>query len=164
MPVLPAGTYQPASASYLDDGGERGSIHFYGKVCTTGNIVAQAAAWAAVLDALDALALGARIRDSYNDESIYAVNKPGNGAAREVSLQIWFKDGTTGQTWSANLPTLNLPLIEYVDNISARDAVDVTTTELVALTDALEAFPVVNPMAQGNAVTVAGYKVIRGMK
>ncbi len=139
-------------------------MHFYGKILTTGNIVAQTAAWADVLTALDALALGARILDTYNDESRYNVGVPTNGAAREIALQVIFKDATTGQTFLANLPTLDISLIEYVDNVGARDAVDPTTTELAALTTALEAFPVVNPTAQANAVNVIGYKVVRGNK
>lgn len=161
---LPAGSYQPASVSYLDAGGERGTFHVFGKILTTGNIVAQTAAWATLLTALDALALGSRVKDSYNDESLYAVARPTNGAAREVALQVWFQDATTGQKFSANLPTIDISLIEYIDNIGARDAVDPSTTEVAALTDALEAFPVVNPEAQSNTVSVVGYKVVRGFK
>jgi hypothetical protein len=161
---LPAGSYQPASISYLDAGGERATFHVFGKILTAANIVAQTAAWATVLTAADALALGARVRDSYNDESLYSVARPTNGAAREVALQVWFRDVTTGQKWSANLPTVDIALIEYIDNIGARDAVDPTTTEVAALTTALEAFPVVNPEAQTNTVEVVGYKVVRGNK
>jgi len=164
MPSMPAGSYQPASASYLDAGGERGSFHIFGTILTTGNIVAQTAAWADVLTALDALALGARIEDTYNDRTLYNVARPVNGAAREIALQVWFQDATTGARWSANLPTLDISLIEYIDNIGAKDAVDPTTTEIAALTTALEAFPVRNPLAQGNTVNVVGYKVVRGNK
>jgi len=164
MPTMPAGSYQPASISYLDAGGERGSMSFYGPILTTGNIVAKAAAWADVLTAADALALGARIEDRYNDQSKYAVSRPTNGAAREVALQVWFQDATTGARWSANLPTIDLSLITYIDNIGARDAVDPSTTEVAALTTALEALPVVNPLAQGNTVNVVGYKIVRGLK
>jgi len=164
MPSMPAGAYQPASASYLDAGGERASFHIFGQILNTGNIVAQTAAWATMLSALDALALGARIRDFYNDESVYSVARPTNGAAREVALQVWFQDDVTGSRWLANLPTLDISLITYINNIGAKDAVDPSTTEVAALTAALEAFPVVNPLAQGNAVSVVGYKVVRGSK
>jgi hypothetical protein len=164
MPSMPAGSYQPASASYLDAGGERAAFHVFGTILTTGNIVAQTAAWADVLAALDALALGARIEDTYNDVSKYSVSRPTNGAAREVALQVWFQDATTGAKWSASLPTVDISLIEYVDNIGAKDAVDPSTTEVAALTAALEAFPVRNPLAQSNTVGVIGYKVVRGMK
>jgi len=164
MPTLPAGSYQPASASYLDAGGERGSFHVYGKIISAANHDAQATAWGNVLTALDALALGARIEDRYDDLSRYSVVPPTNGAAREVSLQVWFQDETSGQKWSANLPTVNLAKISYIDNIGAKDAVDPTTTEVAALTTALEAFPVVNPEAQTHTVHVVGYKVVRGLK
>jgi len=161
---MPAGSYQPCSISYLDAGGERGSMHFFGQILNTGNIVAKTSAWADVLTAADALALGARIEDTYNDQSKYGVSKPTNGAAREIALQVWFQDATTGSKWSANLPTLDISLIEYLDNIGAKDAVDPATTEVAALTAALEALPVVNPLAQGNTVNVVGYKVVRGQK
>ena len=164
MATLPAGSYQDASASYLDAGGERGSFHIFAKTLTAANFDAQTAAWGNVLAALDALALGARIEDVYNDRSRYGVARPTNGAAREVALQVWFQDGVAGSRWSASLPTLDVSLIEYIDNLSAKDAVDPTTAELAALTAALEAFPVVNPLNQAHAVTVVGYKVVRGQK
>jgi len=164
MPTLPAGTYQPASASYVDAGGERTSFHVYGKTITAANHDAQVTAWAAVLTALDALALGARVVDSYDDETRYFAARPTNGAAREVALQVWFQDATSGERWSAQLGTLDISLISYVDNIGAKDAGDPTTTEVAALTTALEAFPVVNPLNQTHVVNVVGYKVIRGNK
>jgi len=163
---LPAGTYQIASASYLDAGGEIGHTSgMYGTVITAANEVAQAAAWASVLGAIDALALGARKSDRYNDKTTYAVARPTNGAAREVALQAIFRDTVNGQTWRGIVvPTLDISLITYVDNAGAKDAVDPSTTEVAALSTALEAFPVVNPYAQANTVVVAGYSVVRGQK
>lgn len=164
MPTLPAGSYQGASVSYLDAGGERGTIHVFGTVLTAANYDAQQTAWSAVLTALDALALGARIEDTYGDTTRYSVARPTNGAAREVSLQVWFQGQTTGSRFSANLPTVDLSLIEYIDNLGAKDAVDPSTTEVAALTAALEAFPVRNPFSQAETVLVVGYKVVRGQK
>lgn len=166
MPTLPAGTYQLASAAYLDAGNERGNTSFYGKVITAANEVAQASAWATVLGAIDALSLGVRAKDTYNDTTTYAAATPTNGAAREIALQAIFRDTTTGQTWPRTVvPCLDPSAVTYVDNIGARDAVIVDDGGLVeALKDALEAFPVVNPYAQANTVVVAGMKVIRGQK
>jgi len=164
MATLPAGSYQPFSISYLDAGGERASMAGYGKILTTGNIVAQTAAWADVLTAADALALGARVTDRYNDESRYAAARPTNGAAREVALQLVWRDDTTGQTGLLNLPTIDISLIEYDPNYGAKDVVLLTTTEVAALVDALEAFPIVNPTAQTNVVHIVGARVIRGGK
>lgn len=165
MPTLPAGTYQLASASYLDAGGELGNASFYGKVVTAANEVAQAAAWATLLGAMDALSLGNRKRDTYNDKTTYSVAKPTNGAAREIKLQAIFRDVTTGTMWPATVvPCLSIGLITYLDNVGAKDAVLMTTTEVAALKTALEAFPVVNPWAQANTVTVVGMKVVRGQK
>jgi len=164
MPVLEAGSYQPCSIGYLDAGGERAAMHFYGKVLTAANFDDQVAAWADVLTAADALAAGNRIVDSYNDESRYSVARPTNGAAREVGLQVIFRDGTTGQTFLATLPTVDISLITYDPNYGAKDVVLLTSTEVAAFISALNAFPVVNPQHQTNTVTVVGMKVIRGGK
>lgn len=165
MPVLAAGTRQIASASYIDAGGEKASFRVYGTVITAANEVAQASAWANVLTAADALVLGNRTRDSYNDETTYAVGRPTNGAAREIALKIIFRDPTTGQTWQSYLPTLNIGLITYDPNYGAKDVVDMTTTEVAALKTALEAFPVHNPYAYANgSIVVVGMQVVRGFK
>jgi len=165
MPTLPAGTYQDASASYLDAGGERGTFHLYGKVITAANEVAQAGTWATLLGAVDALSLGVRARDQYNDTTTYVAARPTNGAAREIALQAIFQDSTTGETWVRTVvPCLDISLISYVDNVGAKDAVDLSTSEVDALITALNAFPVVNPRAQSNTVTVIGMKVVRGQK
>lgn len=165
MASLPAGSYQPFSAAYQDAGGENGNVHGYGKLISAANHDAQVTAWAAVLAAIDALSLGARVKDRYDDETTYSVSRPTNGAAREVALNATFKDATTGQQWTANVvPCLDISLITYVDNINAKDAVDPSTTEVAALTTALEGFPVVNPEHPTNTVNVIGYRVIRGQK
>lgn len=163
---LPAGTYQIASVSYLDAGGEIGhTTNLYGKVITAANEVAQAAAWATVLTKMDALALGARKSDRYNDKTTYAVSRPTNGAAREVALEGIFRDTVNGQVWRGIIvPTLDISLITYVDNVGAKDAVDPSTTEVSELIAALEAFPLVNPYAQANTVVVDGVVVVRGQK
>lgn len=166
MPSLPAGTYQIASASYLDAGNERGNSKIHGTVITAANQVAQAAAWAALLATMDALSLGARIRDTYGDTTTYSVAVPTNGAAREVALQAIFRDTTTGETWPATVvPCLDISLITYVSNVGAKDAVIIEDGAAVeALRDALVAFPVRNPRAQANTVEVVGMKVVRGQK
>lgn len=160
---LPAGTYQLASASYLDAGDERGNSAIYGKVITAANEVAQAAAWATLLGAMDDLSLGNRIRDTYNDSTTYDVVAPTNGAAREVCLKAKFHDTVNGQKWLATVvPCLDTSLITYVPG--GKDVVDLTTTEVAALITALDAFPVVNPYAQANAVEVLSMYVTRGQK
>lgn len=164
MPVMPAGTKQDASISYLDAGGERASFHVLGTPITAANQVAQAAKWADILTAADALALGARVRDTYGDTTVYAAARPTNGAAREVALKLIFRDATTGQTWDALLPTLDISLIEYDPNYGAKDVVDITTDEVAALITALDAFPVKSPYVYANSGTVIGAQVVRGFK
>lgn len=163
MPTMPAGTFQPASLSLLDAGGELGSMHLWGKIITAANHDAQETAWQAVVTAALALALGTKKRAVYADEQLFAAARPTNGAAREVSLQTIMQDTVSGEMWRFNLPTVNIALIEYVDNIGAKDAVDPTTTEVAAFSTALAAFSV-NPLHPTNAVAVRGFKVIRGQK
>jgi len=165
MPSLPAGSYQPFSASYQDAGGENGTIHGFATAITAANHDAQVTKWSDFLDAVDALSLGARVKDRYDDETLYAVARPTNGAAREVALNATFQDTVSGQKWTANVvPCLDISLITYVDNINARDAVDPTTTEVAALTAAMLALKVVNPEHPTNTLAVVGYRVIRGQK
>lgn len=163
---LPAGTYQGASISYVDAGGEIGhTTNLYGKVITAANEAAQATAWGAVLTAVDDLSLGSRKSDRYNDKTTYDASRPTNGAAREVALQAIFHDTVNGQRWRGIVvPCLDLSLITYDPNAAAKDVVIMTTTEVAALKTALEAFPVVNPYAQANAVEVEGMAVVRGQK
>lgn len=159
---LPVGTYQVASASYLDAGNELGNARIFGKVVTAANEVAQAAAWAAVLAAMDGLSLGVRKRDTYNDKTTYLGVAPTNGAAREIALQARFYDTTNGQEWvDTVVPCLNIALIDY---LPGTDRVDLTTDEVAALVTALNAFPVVNPYAQANTISILWMNVVRGQK
>jgi len=164
VPLYPAGTTQKGSIGALDAGGEKASVSFWLPVITAANEVAQAAAWADVLTAWDALFLGARYQDTYNDKTTYAVTRPTNGAAREISLKLITRDATTGQTVDYYCPTINQALIEYVDNWGAKDAVDLTTAELAAFIDALEAMPLKNPFDYANNMTVVGAQVVKGQR
>lgn len=165
MPTLPAGTRQAGSISYLDAGGESGSVAFWLPVITSANEVAQSAAWATLLGAVDAVTLGARRRDSYVDETTYAAAVPTNGAARELSLQIIARDATTGQTYRYNIPTLDPAAVTYVSNYGAKDVVEIADGALVeALVDALDAMPLKNPYNYANNMAVVGARVVRGLK
>jgi hypothetical protein len=156
---LPAGSYQPAEISYLDAGNEIGTSRFFGSILNAGNIVAKVALWATLLTATDAIALGARKKDQYNDESLYAVDQPENGAAREFKLLVQYADGTTGERMTTTIPTLDPTVPSYVLNINARDVIRVD--EPTAITDWITAFEAfaVNPRT-GNAVEVVGLKAV----
>jgi len=164
MPAIPAGTTQKGSIGAIDAGGEKASVAFWLPVITAANEVAQAAAWATVLTAWDALFLGNRYRDVYNDTTTYAVGRPTNGAAREISLKLIARDAGTGQTWDYYCPTLDLSLISYDPNYGAKDVVDLTTTELADFIAALEAMPLKNPYNYANNMTIVGAQVVRGQK
>jgi len=163
MAYFPAGQYQPATLGVIDAGNERGTFRCWGKVLTAANHDAQVTLWGNLKTALTALALGALTYSQYDDKITYVVVVPTNGAAREVSLQIIGQNPATGVIYRFNLPTVNLALITYVDNIGAKDAVDPTTDELAALTTAFEAFAV-DPRAATTLLQVRGYRVVRGLK
>lgn len=156
---LPAGGYQPAEISYLDAGNEIGVSKFYGPSLNAGNFVAATGLWAALLTATDAITLGARKKDVYNDESIYNVAQPTNGAARETKLLVQFQDSVNGQVMTTTIPTLDPTLPDYVVNVNAKDVVVLTSpTEIVDFISAFEDFAV-NPRT-GNSVVVRGLQVV----
>jgi len=164
MPLYPAGTRQKGSIGAIDAGGEKASVSFWLPVITAANEVAQAAAWANVLTAWDDLFLGARYRDVYNDTTTYAVDRPTNGASREVSLKLIARDSATGQTVDYYCPTIDITKIAYISNYGAKDVVDMTTTDLAAFVAALNAMPLKNPSDYTHNMTVVGAQVVKGQK
>lgn len=164
MPLYPAGTSQKGSIGSIDAGGEKSSASFFLPVINSANEVAQSAAWTAVLDAWDDLFLGHRYRDQYVDTTTYSQTRPTNGASREVALKLIAQDATTGQTVNYYCPTIDISLIEYISNYGAKDVVDLSTTELAAFIDALEAMPLKNPFSYGNNMTIVGAQVVKGQK
>lgn len=167
MGVYPAGTRAKASASYLDAGGERGPFSMFAPVITAENLDDQATAWGELLTAMDAVVLGARVRDTYTDESTYAAARPTNGAARELALKIIFRSAATGQTWESLLPTLNPAKTSYISNYGGKDIVSMTApTEIATLVTKLNAVTPKNPYDPDYADngTVVGLQVIRGNK
>lgn len=164
MGAFPAGTSQKGSIGALDAGGEKASVSFWLPIITAGNEVAKAALWATVLSTWDALFLGARYQDVYNDKTTYAVARPTNGAAREISLKLIARDGTTGQTVDYYCPTLDITLISYIPNYGAKDVVDLTTDEVAAFVAALNAMPLQNPYNYANTMTIIGAQVVKGQR
>jgi len=164
MPLYPAGTHQKGSIGAIDAGGEKSSVSFFLPVITAANEAAQSTAWADVLTAWDALFLGARYRDQYVDTTTYSVARPTNGASREIALKLIARDATTGQTVNYYCPTIDQTLIEYDPNYGAKDVVILTTTELAAFIDALEAMPLKNPFVYANNMTIVGAQVVKGYR
>jgi hypothetical protein len=157
---LPAGAYQPFEIQYLDAGGEIGRCQYYGKVFNAANFDAQETLWATFLTKTDVLALGARQKDRYNDESIYSVARPNNGAARELKLLVYMQNDVTGRKFHFTVPTLDPTIPDYIDNISALDAVSVTSPAAITeFITAVEAF-VRDPNSSDDACSVIGLKVV----
>jgi len=157
---LPAGSRSPAVVSYMDAGREIGTARFYGLTLTAANYDAQIALWATLLTKMDAITLGARTKDHYNDETTYSVAKPTNGAARETKLLVQMVNDVTGQRFTFTIPTLDPTKVTYIDNESAKDAIILTApVEVTDLITAIEAF-VVDPRGEANAVSVIGLKAV----
>jgi hypothetical protein len=158
--ALPAGSRSPADVSYLDAGNEIGTTRFYGLTLTAANFDAQAALWATLLSAMDAVTLGVRVRDQYNDETTYVGAQPVNGAAREIKLLVQLINDVTGRKFGFSIPTLDPTVPDYVINVNAKDAIQVDApAAIAALVTAIEAF-CVDPLAEANAVSVIGLKVV----
>ena len=160
----PAGTKQQGSISALDAGGERASVAFYLTIINAANEAAQTTKWATLMGKWDALFLGARTRDRYVDTTTYAVSRPTNGAAREISLKLIARDATTGQTVNYYCPTLDISLISYDPNYGAKDVVDLTTTELAEFIAALEDVGLKDPYVYANTMTIVGAQVVKGQR
>jgi hypothetical protein len=135
----------------------------YGKVITAANEVAQAALWATLLTATDAIVLGARTKDVYNDTTTYATVQPTNGAARELKLLVQYQvnsGANLGARWTMTVPTLDPTKVSYVINVNAKDVVDPAVgTDLLAWIAAFEAFAV-DPANGTGSVIVVGLKVV----
>jgi hypothetical protein len=166
MPLYPPGTRAKASISYLDAGNERSSFSMFVPVITDDNYDAQATAWANFLTASDAITLGARVKDTYLDETIYNVGRPTNGASREVALKLIFRSAATGQTWNSLLPTVDISLITYIQNYGAKDIVNMAGTQVAALVTAANALTPKNPYdaTYEDNGTLVDVQVVRGFK
>lgn len=152
-----------ASISVLDAGNERGTFKVFGVPLTAANWTAQQALFTTVVDTAMALVLGVKVKTTYGNVSNFTYSQPTNGAAREIALLVQYKDSTTGQKFTAKLPTLDPTLPDYVINASAKDVVKVDSPDaVVSFIAALNAF-MRNPY-NGNACAVYGLKVVRGGK
>lgn len=158
--MLPSGSYQPWEIAWLDGGNEVGRAQGYSEELNAGNFVAQSAKWDTFLGAADALTLGARLRDRFNDETTYTVAQPTNGAAREFKLLVQCRNNVSGRKFNFTIPTLNPAAIEYVININAQDVLKLDSpSAVVDFIDATEAF-VRDPNQPASAITVIGLKAV----
>lgn len=152
-----------ARISYRDAGNEPGALQLWGADVTAGNLVAQTALFTTLIGAADALVLGARSGQSYANDVNVVWDQPTNGASREIALLIQYRDATTGQRFTAKLPTLDPTIPEYVVNLNARDVILMDSpSEIADFVTAFNAFAI-NPY-NGNACEVIGLKVSRGGK
>jgi len=160
---LAPGTRNKASISYRDAGNEIGTFSCIGADITAANRDAQEALFTTLVAAADALTLGARTKSEYVSQTTVATTQPTNGAAREIKLLVQYQvssGANTGARWNCTLPTLDITLVDYVQNINARDVVDPTVgTELLAFIAAFEAFAV-DPANGTGAVEVVGLKIV----
>ncbi len=158
--MLPSGSYQPWSGTWLDAGNETSTAQGYAEELTAANFTAKTALWDTFIGAADALLLGARSKDRFNDETLYTVAQPTNGAAREFKLLVQMRNNVSGRKFSFTLPTLNPEAVEYVINVNAKDVLVLDSPiAVVDFIDAAEAF-VRDPNQPGSACTVIGLKAV----
>lgn len=165
LSIMPSGVASEglASLSLLDAGNERGTFKVFGVPLTAANFVAKEALWSTLVDAAMALVLGAKIKTQYGNITNFIAAVPTNGAAREIALTVRYIDTTTGQKFTAKLPTLDPTIPDYLVNASVKDAVLLSSpTEIVDFITAFNAFAI-NPY-NGNATAVYGISVSRGGK
>jgi hypothetical protein len=157
--TLPAGTYAPASITYLDAGNEVSSLSLYGKVITAGTFVADTASFATLITKTNDITLGVNIRHAYGNEVIIGGVQPTNGAARETKLLVQYQDVTTGERYTTTVPTLDPAIPSYVQNINAKDVVRLDEPPAIAdFKAAFEGFA--HAPRTGNSITVVGLKVV----
>jgi len=157
---LPDGSYQPFSISLRDAGNEIGTMRGYGTPLTAANFDAQVTAFGNLVTAVEAVVLGGTVKTEYAHTGLFDPALPTNGAARETKLLVQYKDGTNGQRFTLTIPSIDPTIPVYIDNVSAQDAISMTTPAgITGLIDAIEAFvkPPVNPT---HAVVVIGLKVV----
>lgn len=167
MPFIVPLLGSPASLSGIDAGNEAWNFSIYGKVLTAGNFAVQEALWndasTGLVAKAMALVLGAKKTTDYGNEIHYAYTQPTNGAAREIALRVSAKDATTQERFSYQLPCIDPTIPDYVMNVDARDAIQITSPTAIAdFVAAFEAFAV-SPIT-GNALGVYGLRVVRGKK
>lgn len=162
-----SGVYQDGSISFVDAGGEIGTMNFSSTVITEDNIVAQSALFDTFVAAAETLTLGNVTKVQWVNTEILPNTRPTNGAARETKLLVQYQNTQTGKRYTMTLPTLNPVLPVYSDNINAIDVV--LTSTPAAITGFIVAFnafvkdPSVPLALVGDiapAVTVVGLKVV----
>lgn len=166
------GTYHPSSITFWDKSKELSSLRVFGRVVTATyvdpdvvNFTAQSVAWAALVSASMALAIGLIQKQNWVNEVIVNAN-PAVGdidqlATRETKLLIQAIDTTTQKRLTATLPTLDLSLVTYLPQ--AGDFVAITTGQGASMevTDFVTAYQnyAVNPETN-NMLTIVGLKVV----
>jgi len=157
--TLPAGTYAPASITFLDAGNELSNFNMYGRVVSAANFAADFGDFTDLVSATNAITLGVNTKYTYGNEVLIGGVQPTNGAARETKLLIQYQDTVTGERYTATVPTLTPTLPEYVVNINAKDVVKMDSPALiVTFIGAFEAFA--RAPRTGNDIAVIGLKVV----
>ena len=162
-----AGVYNDWSISFRDAGNEIGTMRGSAVVLDDVNMDAQLVLWSAFLSATEAITLGQVQSTVYCNTNVLNTTQPGNGAARETKLLVQYANLQTGKRHTLTVPTLDPTIPTYVQNINARDVVNVgAPPNILAFVNAFNAFvadPSVPLELYGDiapAVQVVGLKVV----
>jgi len=162
MPAI--GNRNPLSIQYLDYSDERKSVSLFSGEITALTIAAFLGQFGDLQDALDAVTLGTRSRQTWGEESIISNTRPASKAAQiETELLVYYMGATTEQPFSFRIPTADYTAFNFADP-PAGDSVIISgagattaTTDLVAALEAL----CKTPTDPTEGIVVTGMKVIR---
>jgi len=168
----PIGSYGDWSISFRDGGNEIGTMSGVARVVygddDDSNIATQQDLFLDFVSAVDLIALGAIKKTEYVLTVDFDPALPINGAAREFKLLVMYKCLATGKRYSLTLPTMSPGIIAYIDNVSVKDAIDMTTpVGIVDFITAFEAFVVAPDIpaiagayATNPAISVIGLRAV----
>lgn len=165
------GFYQDWLLSFKDAGNENTSTGGRAQVIAAdgSNVAAQQALFETFYAAAQALLLGNPDGRRYISTQVQNAAIPTNGAARELKLQVFYRNPTTGGKHTMTFGTLNPNAVTYINNVGARDAISMTTpAPVVTFINAFNAFVVDPDVAAasigvpltGADVVVTGLKVV----
>jgi len=162
MPAI--GTSQPVSYQMLDYSGERKSLTFDIGEITALTIAARLGDISDFEDALDAVVLGTRARQSWGSTTVVSNTRPTDKDAQiETEMLVTYRDVVTEQPFSFRIPTVDYTAFNYADPPAGDNVIISGAGASAATTAFITAFEAlaVSPANDANSVEVTGMRVVR---
>lgn len=139
-----------ANVSYNDYDSERSTVQFDGVTITAANFDAQYAALTSLIDAMAAITLGVKVKQTFGNEyQILANDTPAAdvNAQREHKWLVRYRDAVALKDYRMEIPCPDLTLLDA----NNRGYADLDDADIAAFVSAFEAY---QRSEGGNAVTV----------